>query len=337
MMHTIYRLALAGVGLAIATSAAAQDPAGKPDDGKPRKAVPMSRMQPPQPAETDPAKLRDRLEKKLTEPFATSVKWILDYDRAKLAAKTDDKLIFGYFTRSYAHCAPCKALEHGTLTTPAFATFTKDVVPFLHVTSNLRGRKHDNLLRTLVAHPMFPTLLILGPDGEVITQPRERTVVAWCKAVVASRTFLELRKEPATDPLVRKRLFFVEAELGRLDFDGAKARAKTLGELSDDERARVTRILADLEFDALLHQWKSIGMAEFVRRGRAMLDAGREPSRERVRKLWASAMQHAAKTKDAVSYSAALAAYEGTIRNDERERMRATVERLRARLDKLRE
>ena len=47
-------------------------------------------------------------------------------------------------------------LEHGTLTTPAFAAFAKDVVPFLHVTSNLRGRKHDNLLRTLVAHPIEP-------------------------------------------------------------------------------------------------------------------------------------------------------------------------------------
>lgn len=338
MMHAIPRAVWSFVALVLVTHATAQEPDAKPDDAKKKKkVVPAARLQGMQPAEKDPAKLRDRLEKKLTEPFCMAVKWVLDYDKAKLAAKTSDKLIFGYFTRSYAHCSPCVALERGPLSTQAFAALANDVVPFLHVTSNLPGRKRDNLLRTLVAHPMFPTLLILAPDGEVITQPRERTVPAWRKAVDASRAFLALRAKAADDPTVQKRLFFVEAELGRLDFDAAARRAKSIGDLTDAERARVTQILADLEFDALLRTWKSIGMAEFLRRGRAMVDAGRKPSAERMRKLWSSAMHHAAKMKDARRYAEALAGYEATIGDDERERLRSTVERLRARLDKLRE
>ncbi len=42
-------------------------------------------------------------DKKLAEPFLKKADWITDFDEAKAAAKNDGKLIFAYFTRSYAY------------------------------------------------------------------------------------------------------------------------------------------------------------------------------------------------------------------------------------------
>jgi len=40
--------------------------------------------------------------KKLAEPFYTKAPWISDYDKAREEARKSGKLIFTYFTRSYA-------------------------------------------------------------------------------------------------------------------------------------------------------------------------------------------------------------------------------------------
>ncbi|MBK8098199.1 MAG: hypothetical protein IPK26_13890 [Planctomycetes bacterium] len=39
---------------------------------------------------------------KLKKEFATAAPWITDYDKAREEAKKSDRLIFAYFTRSYA-------------------------------------------------------------------------------------------------------------------------------------------------------------------------------------------------------------------------------------------
>ena len=46
--------------------------------------------------------LEIKLEKKLAAPFATKVKWFTDLEKARAEAKKADKVIFAYFTRSYA-------------------------------------------------------------------------------------------------------------------------------------------------------------------------------------------------------------------------------------------
>lgn len=50
----------------------------------------------------DPGTLAELLEKKLASPWLKRADWFLDYDKALAAAKRDRKLIFAYFTRSYA-------------------------------------------------------------------------------------------------------------------------------------------------------------------------------------------------------------------------------------------
>lgn len=53
-------------------------------------------------AAQDQAALQDRLEAKLAKSFVTHGNWVLDYDDARKIAKQEGKLIFVYFTRSYA-------------------------------------------------------------------------------------------------------------------------------------------------------------------------------------------------------------------------------------------
>lgn len=44
----------------------------------------------------------EKLQKKLKAPFLKNAAWVLDYDEALKQAKENNKIIYAYFTRSYA-------------------------------------------------------------------------------------------------------------------------------------------------------------------------------------------------------------------------------------------
>lgn len=50
----------------------------------------------------DQAELKTRKEKKLASEFLQKAPWTTDYDKALADAKAGGKLIWAYFTRSYA-------------------------------------------------------------------------------------------------------------------------------------------------------------------------------------------------------------------------------------------
>lgn len=74
-------------------------------EAQPRPAMPIRTMPaqgqaaPKPPSQDD---LKERFEAKLKKPFLSAAPWITDYDAAKKDALESGKLIFGYFTRSYA-------------------------------------------------------------------------------------------------------------------------------------------------------------------------------------------------------------------------------------------
>jgi hypothetical protein len=53
----------------------------------------------PQP---DQQKLKELRTEKLGKPVFQKAPWVFDYDKAREQAKKDGKVIFAYFTRSYA-------------------------------------------------------------------------------------------------------------------------------------------------------------------------------------------------------------------------------------------
>jgi hypothetical protein len=44
----------------------------------------------------------ERLEKKLQAPFLKNAPWVLDYDEARKLAREKGRVVFAYFTRSFA-------------------------------------------------------------------------------------------------------------------------------------------------------------------------------------------------------------------------------------------
>ena len=55
-----------------------------------------------QQAPPTPAELKSRLEKELSAAWIKNADWVMDFDAAKAKSKASGKLIFAYFTRSYA-------------------------------------------------------------------------------------------------------------------------------------------------------------------------------------------------------------------------------------------
>ena len=47
--------------------------------------------------------LEAQRDEKLNSPFLAKVPWFTDYDKARAESKKSGKLIFAYFTRSYAY------------------------------------------------------------------------------------------------------------------------------------------------------------------------------------------------------------------------------------------
>ena len=90
--------------------------------------------------------LEEKKAQKLASEFLKKADWILDYDQAREQARKTGKAIFALFSRSYAPCPACHALEHGPLLTDDFAKFAKDYVLFCHITSMIPGEKYGDLL-----------------------------------------------------------------------------------------------------------------------------------------------------------------------------------------------
>ncbi|MFO1050752.1 MAG: hypothetical protein U1F36_00890 [Planctomycetota bacterium] len=58
---------------------------------------------PQQQGEPTQAELQKKYDEKLAKPFVEKSKWTTDYDAARARAKEEHKLLFTYFTRSYAY------------------------------------------------------------------------------------------------------------------------------------------------------------------------------------------------------------------------------------------
>ena len=97
---------LASACLLLLVTATAQEKsgtrsAGEKEPGKASK--PMRKIMKMRPAPRRSVdELKARYAKKVASPFIAKGKWILDYDEARERAKREGKLIFVYYTRSYA-------------------------------------------------------------------------------------------------------------------------------------------------------------------------------------------------------------------------------------------
>lgn len=185
-------------------------------------------------------------------------------------------------------------VEGGALRSEEFREFAKDHVTFLHVTTRIPGRKHDDLLQKKGGRG-FPYFCMLDAEGSVIAQHAgERTVEGFRKTAAAARRFVDLRTRAAAGDREAKIDFcLLRGQLGQIAFAEVEAELKPLGELSEDQ----TKVYRGLEADAMVKETLEI---EVGKRFAAMLDEGLVPqSEEAASRFWHHIQVYAEATKDA--------------------------------------
>ena len=237
-------------------------------------------------------------EEKLSKTVFGRAEWTADFAAAKNQAADTGKPILAYFTRSYAQCGPCDAIESGLLSSPEFVEFAKSVVLFVHCTSHVEGDANPHLLREK-GFVSYPTLCFMDADGNVTVRAPQRDVPGL--AAVASRLgeleqLRELAGEGDEDAI--RRLLLCEVELGMLTRVQILERRKNV-ELDEAEGARIEQALVDLEVRELRTKTRELGVDAVSDKIAELARAGRRPSPDGAQFFWQMALNHAAKNGDA--------------------------------------
>lgn len=248
------------------------------------------------------ADLRSRREAKLESKWLATAGWTTDFAIARQRAAAQDRFILAYFSRSYAPCAPCKALEESLLATEAFQTWAKDaVVPFCHVTSHLPDEPQPLLLREKGGQA-FPYLAVLDADGQVVAHPQGRTLADVQAAIeTEAPAFLQLAERARSgDEAAARQLLVRRIELDQFaDFDATYSALDAAG-LAEPELTRLRGILAEQEFNLILgtvtdQRQAAAGGA----RALPMFRAGRVVAGPLASYYWGMLAAHAIEARDA--------------------------------------
>lgn len=237
--------------------------------------------------------------------------WTFDYDEARRRARQQGKVIFCYFTRSYAACGPCTRLESGPFSEPAFAEFGERVVLFCHISSKVEGEPYPRLLREKGGRG-FPHLVFLDADGDVIATQRERTVASFRQTHGACLRFRALQERLAAgDTTVRPDLLIARIEMRGITFEKAERALAELGEVPAGKRARLAALMLNLEVRDARRQARTPKQAVAAgERFRKMWDAGRVPTGDAASSFFFLIMEAAFANGDAATYARALRSYE---------------------------
>jgi hypothetical protein len=269
-------------------------------------------------------------DKKMSSPFLRCATWHCNYDEARAAAKASNKLILGYFTRSYAPCGPCMQLEQTVLSKPEFVEFSKDVVLFCHVSTRIPTEPF-NFLFAEKGGTAFPTLMVLDQDGNVLArQCGERSMRVVRDVVAEGRCFADLiqRSEaPGCDSDVQFDCLTKQIQYGHLTPDVARAKAAKIAKLSADRKAFLESSIVSRECSlALLDIRKAAdeaGQYQAAQKLVAMMQAGHVPSDQNVYPFWEWILSYAWHVQDVKLYEDGVVAMRALYSNtaDSRERL----------------
>lgn len=245
-----------------------------------------------------PAELNQRRREKLEKPVFQNG-WLTDFERARAAAKQSGKPIFAYFTRSYAACAPCDALEDSVLASAQFARFSGEVVLFLHCTSHTAGEPLASIAKDK-GFTTFPTICFFDADGNVLTRQGDKTVEAFEKTLAQLAELQALQARAAKgDAEARIAGFLLQLRLDALDLAEMQRQAQQLTGLTPEQRAFVDQKITDAKLDDLLQRAREIGPQELGKQLAELAKAGHRPSPEMTNLFWNPVLGHARDSKDA--------------------------------------
>lgn len=122
------------------------------------------------------------------------------------------------------------------------------MVLFLHITSKVEGDPHQSLL-TDKGGRGFPYLVYMDQEGEVLAQPKERSVKGFDATLGAVETYRTLKaRVEKGDESVAGEYFLARLSLGQLKLAEAKAEAKEV-KLTEEQAQKLDKLLLNLEVD----------------------------------------------------------------------------------------
>ncbi len=199
-------------------------------------------------------------------------------------------------------------LESGALSDAKFPEWSKNVVLFCHVTSQVTGDKYPKLLSEKGGRG-FPMLAILDAAGDVIARHKgERTIDTLEATLKKARAFTDLRAKADGGDAKAK----ADVEIARLEidvdlvkFDDARKRIADLGALEADSKKRADTVLADIETIDIMAS-AAQGRPAAAKRAYEMRKAGRMPSDQISLGYWHLVLDGADAATDAVIYEESL-------------------------------
>lgn len=229
-------------------------------------------------------------------------------------------------------------MESGLLTTPDFNTFSKKVVPFLHVTTRLEGRAYEGLLGEK-GGTGFPTLMFLDEEGGVLGLPAGRSAEAFDAKLGSLNEVLQKiadmkAKIAKGEKGLEKELFFLELDLGRFDLKALQAKAKSLKGLTDAQQERLAADILDLQMKEVFNFMRQEdGLAKA---GKILVEihaTGVFPTGRNEGPFWGYSMEYAESVKNVELFEAALNEIERMFGDNER--MAPLLAEKKAALDKM--
>ena len=133
--------------------------------------------------------------------FAADLKWLTDLPQAKVQAKTEGKLVLLDFTGS-DFCSSCIRLHKDVFSAKEFATFAQSRLVLMEVDFPLK-KKQSTALKTAnealskeFKVDGYPTLILLGSDGQKLGEVEFDLAEASAKDIIAAIEKLAKKAQP---------------------------------------------------------------------------------------------------------------------------------------------
>lgn len=207
-------------------------------------------------------------------------------------------------------------LESGLLLQDEIAEIGKDAVLFCHITTQIPGKAHDDLLRVM-GGTGFPSFFVLDAEGHKLAVGGEwsnwppppsdlTTLLGTGKANLEKLgTLRTAAGKPDAAMSVKAELLLLELSLGYHAYAEARAAADGLKDLDAEVSEKIEGSLVDLEFDSEIAKLTAGGQpAEetVVALGKRFAAWKRVPSGSRAPDFWSVMMQYAESQKDAAMF-----------------------------------
>jgi len=148
------------------------------------------------------------------------------------------------------------------------------MIPFLHITTRIEGRKGDDLLSDKADRVSFPTLMIMDKDGTVVARhTQDFSVPEFERMARNAQAVVDLRKKAAGgDSAAKADLALMEVRSGVLDFYDLEDRLEGL-KLTDAQKHMSLRLELEASVDETAMVLRKTPRAE---RAEARAEAGSE-------------------------------------------------------------